>query len=163
MLSKFVSSIKKTIPLNHNVIAAVSGGVDSMVLCDLLLKSEINFSIAHINYMLRGKDSDQDESFVKTYCEENKIKFFSKSYDLSNSKSIQKKARELRYDFFTFLRQVLNCFLITAKVFLFFFSFRDSPTHKITCKLLDKIFSTFLLMTLSVSPSSRFSECPAIT
>ena len=56
MLSKFVSSIKKTIPLNHNVIAAVSGGVDSMVLCDLLLKSEINFSIAHINYMLRGID-----------------------------------------------------------------------------------------------------------
>ena len=50
MHSKFVSTIKKTIPLNHNVIAAVSGGVDSMVLCDLLLKSEINFSIAHINY-----------------------------------------------------------------------------------------------------------------
>ena len=91
MLSKFVSSIKKTIPLNHNVIAAVSGGVDSMVLCDLLLKSEINFSIAHINYKLRGIDSDQDESFVKTYCAKNKIKFFSKSYDLSNSKSIQKK------------------------------------------------------------------------
>ena len=74
MLSKFVSSIKKTIPLNDNVIAAVSGGVDSMVLCDLLLKSEINFSIAHINYMLRGIDSDQDESFVKTYCTNNKIK-----------------------------------------------------------------------------------------
>ena len=108
MLSKFVSSIKKTIPLNHNVIAAVSGGVDSMVLCDLLLKSEINFSIAHINYMLRGIDSDQDESFVKTYCTKNKIKFFSKSYDLSNSKSIQKKARELRYDFFTFLSLKYN-------------------------------------------------------
>ena len=108
MLSKFVSSIKKTIPLNHNVIAAVSGGVDSMVLCDLLLKSEINFSIAHINYMLRGIDSDQDESFVKTYCIKNKIKFFSKSYDLSNSKSIQKKARELRYDFFTFLSLKYN-------------------------------------------------------
>ena len=108
MLSKFVSSIKKTIPLNHNVIAAVSGGVDSMVLCDLLLKSEINFSIAHINYMLRGIDSDQDESFVKTYCAKNKIKFFSKSHDLSNSKSIQKKARELRYDFFTFLSLKYN-------------------------------------------------------
>ncbi len=103
MLSKFVSNIKKTIPSNHNVIAAVSGGVDSMVLCNLLLKSEINFSVAHINYMLRGTDSDQDESFVKKYCKKNKIKFFSKSYDLSNSKSIQKEAREIRYDFFTFL------------------------------------------------------------
>lgn len=103
MLSKFVSNIKKTIGSNHNVIAAVSGGVDSMVLCNLLLKSEINFSIAHINYMLRGKDSNQDESFVKKYCKKNKINFFSKSYDLSNSKSIQKEAREIRYDFFTFL------------------------------------------------------------
>ena len=103
MLSKFVSNIKKTIGSNHNVIAAVSGGVDSMVLCNLLLKSEINFSIAHINYMLRGKHSNQDESFVKKYCKKNKINFFSKSYDLSNSKSIQKEAREIRYDFFTFL------------------------------------------------------------
>ena len=44
MYSKFVGTIKKTIPLNHNVIAAVSGGVDSMVLCDLLLKSEMGNS-----------------------------------------------------------------------------------------------------------------------
>ena len=91
MLSKFVSSIKKTIPLNHNVIAAVSGGVDSMVLCDLLLKSEINFSIAHINYNLRGRDSNQDESFVKTYCAKNKIKFFSKSYIYQIQNPFKKK------------------------------------------------------------------------
>ena len=106
MLSKFVSSIKKTIPLNHNVIAAVSGGVDSMVLCDLLLKSEINFSIAHINFMLRGIDSDQDESFVKTYCAKNKIKFFSKSFDLSNSKSIQKKQENSDMIFYFFKSKI---------------------------------------------------------
>ena len=127
MHSKFVSTIKKTIPINHNVIAAVSGGVDSMVLCDLLLKSEINFSIAHVNYMLRGTDSDQDELFVKTYCNKNKIKFFSKSYDLSSSKSIQKKARDVRYDFFTFL------------------SLKHNYTHIMTAHHLDDNIETILI------------------
>ncbi len=127
MIKKFHTNIKRIIPQNHNVIAAVSGGVDSMVLCNLLLKSRLNFSIAHVNYMLRGIDSNKDESFVETYSKKNKIKFFSKSFNLSNSKSIQKEAREFRYDFFTFL------------------SIKHNFTHILTAHHLDDNIETILI------------------
>jgi len=127
MLKKFHTNIKRIITQNHNVIAAVSGGVDSMVLCNLLLKSRLNFSIAHVNYMLRGIDSNRDESFVETYSKKNKIKFFSKSFDLSNSKSIQKEAREFRYEFFNSL------------------SIKHNFTHILTAHHLDDNIETILI------------------
>ena len=49
MLSKFLNKYKIS---NKKLLVSVSGGVDSMVLCDLLLKSNLNYSIAHINYCL---------------------------------------------------------------------------------------------------------------
>ena len=48
-----------------NFLIAVSGGVDSMVLADLFLKNNLNFSTAHCNFKLRSKESDTDCDFVK--------------------------------------------------------------------------------------------------
>ena len=42
-------------------LLAVSGGVDSMVLANLFISNKLNFSIAHCNFQLRGKESDNDE------------------------------------------------------------------------------------------------------
>ena len=50
--------------LEDRLLVAVSGGIDSMVLCDLLLKSGYVFSVAHCNFQLRGADSDNDELFI---------------------------------------------------------------------------------------------------
>lgn len=90
---------------DSKLLIAVSGGVDSMVLCDLLLESKMNFSIAHCNFQLRGKDSEQDEKFIRNYCIKNEIPFFSTKFDVKNFKesgnfSTQMAARELRYNWF---------------------------------------------------------------
>ena len=50
-------------------LLACSGGVDSMVLFDLLLKLDYSFTVAHCNFQLRGTESDADQDFVNTHCE----------------------------------------------------------------------------------------------
>ena len=88
-----------------NFLVAVSGGVDSMVLCDLLLKTNRKFSVAHCNFQLRGNDSDEDEKFVRNYCIQNQIEFHFKKFNVKEFKSsgnysTQMAARELRYAWF---------------------------------------------------------------
>lgn len=107
MFKGFVSYIKNKELLikSGHYLVAVSGGVDSMVLCDLLKKTDHKFSVAHCNFKLRGTDSDNDESFVKEYCHNNGIKFYTRSFDTDQYAeqkkiSIQMAARELRYTFF---------------------------------------------------------------
>jgi len=91
------------------LLVAVSGGMDSMCLCHLLLKSNQPFSVAHMNFQLRGSESDGDEEFVRSWCQENQIPFFFKrvnaeNYSQSSGKGIQEAARELRYQWFDELR-----------------------------------------------------------
>ena len=89
----------------NNICIAVSGGMDSMALCHILLTNAIPFSIAHCNFQLRGDDSHADELFVKSFSEKHHIPFFCERYDTAerakqNKTSIEMEARNLRYDFF---------------------------------------------------------------
>lgn len=87
------------------VFVACSGGIDSMVLLHLLQKLKLPLSVLHCNFQLRGQDSIDDEEFVRSYCEKNKIPFLVKRFD-TNSKlknenqSVQEIARNLRYEWF---------------------------------------------------------------
>ena len=88
-----------------NFILAISGGVDSMVLANLFLTNNLNFSIAHCNFQLRGKESDDDELFISKWCSEKNIKFYNKKFNTeeyckNNKLTIQMGARELRYEWF---------------------------------------------------------------
>lgn len=92
------------------ILVASSGGVDSMVLVDVLLKLNYKIRIAHCNFQLRGKESDADEQFIKEYAEQNKLQFYTtkfdtKSYKQNNDLSIQMAARELRYNWFEQVRK----------------------------------------------------------
>ncbi len=88
-----------------NLIVAVSGGIDSVVLCDLCNQAAFNFTIAHCNFQLRGEESGRDEIFVKSLGEKYNVKVFVKKFETDkyaneNKVSIQVAARELRYSWF---------------------------------------------------------------
>ncbi len=93
------------IRFDQKILIAVSGGVDSMVLWDLMHRSKHLYGVAHVNFSLRGEESDNDQELVKRIAAERNIPFFSKrvntaSFAKENGVSIQMAARTLRYDFF---------------------------------------------------------------
>ena len=104
---KYISD-HQLIGKKESLLVAVSGGVDSMVLAHLLLKLRFDFSVVHINYQLRGKDSALDTELVKTWCNENSVRFFYREAPKSiyeGSDSVQMAARAFRYAFFEELKR----------------------------------------------------------
>ncbi len=90
---------------DSKLLLAVSGGLDSMVLVHLFHNGGFNFAVAHVNFQLRGADSDGDEQFVKDWCHQYKIPFYSTRFETNNyatahKVSIQMAARDLRYSWF---------------------------------------------------------------
>lgn len=90
---------------NDSLLLTVSGGIDSVVMCDLFFKNNLSFSIAHCNFKLRGEDSDKDQAFVETLANQYNVKFYTKDFNAAefakeNNISIQMAAREQRYQWF---------------------------------------------------------------
>ena len=93
-------------------LLGVSGGIDSMCMASLFHASRLNpeFAVAHVNFALRGEDSDKDEAFVRDWAAANGIRFFSTHFDTASYASdkgisIEMAARELRYEWFDMLRK----------------------------------------------------------
>ena len=79
-----------------------------MCLADALYRLDIPIALAHVNYKLRGADSDLDADLVQNWALERKLPAHIKIVDLSgNQSSIQAKAREVRYTFFNQLSEDL--------------------------------------------------------
>ena len=105
-------------PENQSYLLAVSGGADSMVLAFLFQEFGLKFQVAHVNYKLRGKDSDADQKIVEDFCFAHGITFHLHQVSEQDNKpenSIQVWARELRYKFFKQIQKEENLeFLVTA-------------------------------------------------
>ena len=122
MFSKFQNHIVTNFPFlqKANLLVAVSGGLDSMVLLYLLSKINSNLSVAHCNFQLRGAESDADEDFLRNFCTENKISDFFQKFDTEQfakdeKLSIQLAARKLRYEWFNEIIETKNFdFVATA-------------------------------------------------
>ncbi len=100
---------KRLFGKRNRILLAVSGGIDSVVLLNLMLRAGYKCSMVHCNFKLRGEESDEDERFVSKLSKEYKIKFFSTTFDtekyaLEESISIQMAARDLRYSWFEKIR-----------------------------------------------------------
>lgn len=107
MQNEFRKHIEEHFPelLQNKFLLACSGGLDSVVLAHLSNQCELDFSLAHCNFQLRGTDSDQDEQFVRELAKQlNKSlwveHFNTKAYVNDHKVSVQMAARELRYDWF---------------------------------------------------------------
>src|SRR5699024_9301694 len=94
----------------NKTLLAVSGGADSVLLCELFYQSGLTFGIAHCNFQLREKDADKDADFVKRYAQEKEIpfhiiRFNTEKEALNHRLSIEETARNLRYTWFEKIRE----------------------------------------------------------
>jgi len=86
---------------DHGILAAVSGGADSVALLHVLaqdMPKEGKLAIAHVNHGLRGTDSDADATFVRALAEKYGLRYFEHRIEAGTTLS-ENSARELRYDF----------------------------------------------------------------
>lgn len=107
LLKEFINNIQQQNLFHKNdyLLLAVSGGADSVALCELCFQSGFHFEIAHCNFQLRGEESERDEEFVHRLAEKYWTKAFIKKFDTKkyagkNKVSTQVAARELRYRWF---------------------------------------------------------------
>lgn len=112
MLQRFVQYIQQQhlFSKEQEVLLAVSGGRDSVVLCELMVQAGYHFAIAHCNFHLRPGDCDRDEQFVRNLAIRHNVKchviqFDTYGYAAEKHLSIEEAARVLRYDYFEQLRQ----------------------------------------------------------
>ncbi len=104
---KFIAERK----LQHLRLAvAISGGIDSVVLCELCAQAMVSFNLVHCNFGLRGGESDGDEAFVRSLASKYGVavlveKFDTTQYASQEKISIQEAARNLRYQWFLALHQ----------------------------------------------------------
>lgn len=116
MEKKFLKNLKEKtdLRLGDKVLVAVSGGIDSVLLLYLFnkYKNEIGIEIeaAHINHMLRAKESDKDQELVEKLTSNWNIPLHTINIDVKriskrNKWSIEEGARKLRYEYLKNLKE----------------------------------------------------------
>ena len=106
---------KELLEKGDKVLVCVSGGADSIALCDVLQRGGFECVIAHCNFHLRGEESDRDEAFVRrlgyeAMKQEVRVKHFeTEAYARENGLSIEMAARELRYEWFAEVAETEGC------------------------------------------------------
>jgi tRNA(Ile)-lysidine synthase len=89
---------------HDSILVGVSGGADSIALLHLLHSAKIPVAAAHVNYGLRGDESDGDEQFVSDLCAKLHVPFYLRRTNEAELNSVdnnlQNAARIVRYGFF---------------------------------------------------------------
>ena len=102
---QFISK-QELLEKGDKLLIALSGGPDSLFALHFFHKFKSKFGIEisamHVNHLLRGDESDQDEIFCDSFCKDLNINFTSlkvdvKGYADNNNQSIEESARNLRY------------------------------------------------------------------
>jgi tRNA(Ile)-lysidine synthase len=129
LYEQFYNNWKNKAPfnsINSYGIVAVSGGLDSIVLCHLLHHLKWPFAMAHCNFNLRGDESERDQKFVENLANKLNVTCYLKSFNTQkeaeiSKESIQVTARNLRYNWFAQLqnkivteKKIKNVFILTA-------------------------------------------------
>ncbi|MDR2125227.1 MAG: tRNA lysidine(34) synthetase TilS [Prevotellaceae bacterium] len=98
---------------SDKILLAVSGGIDSIVMANLFRVAKFDTALAHCNFSLRGKASDDDAAFVEAFAKSHDlilhyVKFDTENYACQQKISIEMAARELRYNWFETIRKQYN-------------------------------------------------------
>lgn len=115
MAKNLIKTIQNTIfqnnllEKNSKIVVGVSGGPDSTCLLDILAKLQKKYSmeliVAHVNYNLRGKDSEQDEKFVRNLAKKYDLKIALLKPKNRDKKNLENNLRDIRYEFFEKVRK----------------------------------------------------------
>lgn len=94
---------------DESILLAVSGGMDSVVMCELFKRGGYNFGIAHCHFNLRGEESLGDAAFVKVMAHKYDVPYYTRVFETKKVSeilgvSIQMAARKLRYEWFEEVR-----------------------------------------------------------
>ena len=107
LLQAFEKYVERHELFSHEdkILLTVSGGVDSMVMLSIFVRLGYNIGVAHCNFGLRGKESDEDTEMVLHECEKLGIVCHSKRFDTEGEMartgdSMEMTARRLRYEWF---------------------------------------------------------------
>ena len=107
LLKAFEKYVERHELFSHNdkILLTVSGGVDSMVMLSIFVRLGYYIGVAHCNFGLRGKESDEDTEMVLQECEKLGIVCHSKRFDTEGEMartgdSMEMAARRLRYEWF---------------------------------------------------------------
>lgn len=103
-MEQYIAQFLGNDPTKHYFVAC-SGGVDSMVLVHILHKLGVRVSVLHVNYLLRGEDSERDQELVENVCGQKGITAHVKRVDFnkylsSSGGNLQEEARKVRYKYF---------------------------------------------------------------
>jgi tRNA(Ile)-lysidine synthase len=111
MIQRFIKYIKDNnlFSQSDTILCGVSGGIDSVVLLDLLDKAGFPVAIAHCNFSLRDAESDGDERLVSDLARKYDVPLFKTTFNTGdyaqeNKISIEMAARDLRYQWFETIR-----------------------------------------------------------
>ncbi len=108
---KVLQTVKKfdMLSFNDRILIGISGGPDSVTLLNILLsfkkRYNLSFFIVHLDHMLRGKESDEDVSFVKNLAQELDLPCEIRSCNLTKITrkehlTLEEAGRKYRYKFF---------------------------------------------------------------
>jgi tRNA(Ile)-lysidine synthase len=90
-------------------LLACSYGPDSMALFSVLVRDKYMFAVAHVNYGLRGKESDLETGNLIQYCKDKNKECFVRKINGKNIKgNFQNAARKIRYEFFKEIAETHN-------------------------------------------------------
>jgi len=108
-VKKYIESLN-LLPQGARVVVALSGGADSVALMDVLHRLDYYCIGAHVNFHLRGEESDRDAAFSHQLCRDLGIPFYktdlyAAEYAEQEGVSVEMAAREMRYNWFEQLRK----------------------------------------------------------
>lgn len=102
---------RRLFEVTDRLLVACSGGADSVALAYLLADGGYTFDLAHVNFQLRGSESDADAAFVEQLAEHLEVRLHQTSFNtealaqMQPGQSVQMVARTLRYEWLEKVRE----------------------------------------------------------